>query len=197
MWGKGTTRCFFETRLEGLEHVSDLKERAAVYVSNHASWLDIYALFWAEPIALKIVAKKSIFFIPLCGWVMYLIGHIPLDRRGGGKAVLSTCAEMLDRDCPVFFFPEGTRSFDGFLQSFKPGAFVLATRKGVPIVPITILNTAHLMPSGNEFWRGGFLRTGNITVIIHDPIYPRCEPGLDTTRDLTHRVKAVVAGPMK
>ena len=69
-WGKGTTRCFFQTRVEGRGHLLDIKGNTAVYVSNHASWLDIYVLFWVDPIALKIVARKEIFLIPLCGWVM-------------------------------------------------------------------------------------------------------------------------------
>jgi 1-acyl-sn-glycerol-3-phosphate acyltransferase len=69
-WGKGTTRCFFQARVEGLGHLSGLKGKAAVYISNHTSWLDIYTLFWVDPLALKIVARNEIFFIPLCGWVM-------------------------------------------------------------------------------------------------------------------------------
>lgn len=127
----------------------------------------------------------------------YLIGHIPLDRLRGGKPVLDTCAEMLDQNCPVFFFPEGTRGRDDALQSFKPGAFVLALRKNIPVVPITIINTAHLMPPGNEFWKGGLLRKGDITVIIHAPIYPKYKPGLSTAQDLSVQAKAAISGPLQ
>lgn len=197
-WGKCTTSCFFETKVENAAVFDALDDRRAVYVSNHASWLDIYALFWVDPLALKIVAKKEIFLIPLCGWVMYIIGHIPFDRKkGGGSAVLKTCETMLDRDCPVFFFPEGTRSKDGTLGPFKPGAFVLARRKNVPVVPITILNTAHLMPPGNEFWKGGFLRKGDVTVIIHDPIYPSTDHNVDAIQDLADRTRAAIAAPLE
>ena len=150
-WGRLTTRCFYETTVEGAEKLAALEGAGAVFVSNHCSWLDIYALFELDALPLKIVAKREIFYIPLCGWVMYLIGHIPLDRSKGGAGVLARCGELLDRDQPVFFFPEGTRSADGRLQAFKPGAFVLAARKDVPVVPITILGTAALMPPGNEF----------------------------------------------
>lgn len=106
--------------------------------------------------------------------------------------VLKTCADMLDRQCPIFFFPEGTRSRDGALQGFKPGAFVLALRKNIPVVPITIFNTAHLMPPGNEFWNGGLLRRGDAGVIIHRPIYPGCEAGLGAVQDLSDRAKAAI-----
>ena len=174
MWGRTTTRSFFETKVEGLERIRHLDGKAAVYVSNHQSWLDIYALFWVDPLALKIVSKKEIMMIPLVGWVRYLIGHIPFDRKKGGHALLKKCEGMLARDIPVFFFPEGTRSRDGKLGKFKAGAFVLAERKQVPIVPITILGTRELMPPGNEFWEGGSLALdGDVRVIIHDPIYPK------------------------
>lgn len=102
---------------------------------------------------------------------------------------------MLDRKCAVVFFPEGTRSRNGALQSFKPGAFVLATRKSAPIIPITILNTAHLMPPGNEFWKGGLLRRGDVTIIIRSPIYPGCEVGLYTAQGLSERSKSAVSAP--
>ena len=198
-WGRATTRCFYETRVDGLEKLAALERdsdgrRAAVYVSNHCSWLDIYALFEIDALPLKIVAKKEIFLIPLCGWVMYLIGHIPLDRKKGGKGVLNQCADLIDRDCPVFFFPEGTRSRDGALQPFKPGAFVLAARKDVPVVPITILGTAKLMPPGNEFWQGGKLtkEEEGVRIIIHDPIYPSRDAP-DVVGDLSERTRRAIA----
>lgn len=209
-WGRTTTRLFFETKVEGLERISHLEGKGAVYVSNHQSWLDIYALFWVDPLALKIVSKKEIMMIPLCGWLMYLIGHIPFDRRKGGRDLLRQCEDMLDGDAPVFFFPEGTRSRDGKLGKFKAGAFVLATRKQVPVVPITILGTRRLMPPGNEFWEGGSLSAdGNVRVIVHDPIYPKqisreqmegWSSGVlatDAVQRLSDEVFEAIAGPLK
>ena len=193
-WGRLTTRCFYETTVEGAEKLAALEGAGAVFVSNHCSWLDIYALFELDALPLKIVAKREIFYIPLCGWVMHLIGHIPLDRSKGGAGVLARCGELLDRDQPVFFFPEGTRSADGRLQAFKPGAFVLAARKDVPVVPITILGTAALMPPGNEFWQGGRLtKAGGVTVVVHDPVYPD-RAAQDVVLDLSSRARAAIAG---
>ena len=85
IWGRTTTQLFFETKVEGLERIKHLDGKAAIYVSNHQSWLDIYALFWVDPLPLKIVSKKEIMMIPLCGWLMHLIGHIPFDRKGGAN----------------------------------------------------------------------------------------------------------------
>lgn len=70
-WGRSTTTLFFETRVEGLAAAeAQLQGRPAVFVANHQSWLDVYALFWLDwERALKIVSKAEIFRIPLCGWV--------------------------------------------------------------------------------------------------------------------------------
>mmetsp|Transcript_25854 Transcript_25854/g.77630 ORF Transcript_25854/g.77630 Transcript_25854/m.77630 type:complete len:320 (-) Transcript_25854:66-1025(-) len=191
-WGKATTALFFDTKVRGLEKLEGVGP--AVFVSNHASWLDIYALFWVDPLALRIVAKKEIMRIPLCGWVMHIIGHIPYDRQQKGAGVLKACGELLEHGVSVFFFPEGTRG-RGALLPFKPGAFVLAARRDVPVVPISIVNTGYLMPPGNEFWEGGKLRTGrDVLVIVHDPIYPdRGAP--DVVKDLETRARrAIEAG---
>ena len=56
-------------------------------------------------IGLKIVSKASIFRIPLCGWVMSLIGHVPFDRRKPGGHVVTACQELVERGVSVFFFP--------------------------------------------------------------------------------------------
>jgi len=89
LWGRSTTRPFFHTNVVGAGVLEDLGP--AVYVSNHQSWLDIYALFWIDALQLKIVAKKEIMMIPVIGWVMSVIGHIPFDRKTGGKKLLEDC----------------------------------------------------------------------------------------------------------
>jgi 1-acyl-sn-glycerol-3-phosphate acyltransferase len=169
-WGRLTMLPFFQTQVEGadlLEHLGP-----AVYVSNHQSWLDIYVLYWIDALKLKIVAKKEIMMIPVIGWVMSVIGHIPFDRKTGGKALLEECGRMLDNGTDVFLFPEGTRTKDGQLQEFKLGAFILAERHQVPVVPITILNTGEMMPRGKEFWGTPCLKQGTVRIVIHPPIMP-------------------------
>ena len=58
------------------------------------------------------------------------------------------------------------------MQTFKKGAFILAERHQVPVVPITILNTGEMMPRGNEFWGTPLLRDGTVRIIIHSPVMP-------------------------
>ena len=170
LWGRSTTRLFFDTIVEGESKLKDLGP--AVYVSNHQSWLDIYVLFWIDALRLKIVAKKEIMMIPVIGWVMSVIGHIPFDRKTGGSKLLENCGNILEKGADVFLFPEGTRTRDGNLQTFKKGAFILAERHQVPVVPITILNTGEMMPRGNEFWGTPLLRDGTVRIIIHSPVMP-------------------------
>ena len=193
-WGRCTTAPFFSTHVEGLEACEkQLNGRPAVFVANHQSWLDIYASFWLDwDRALKIVSKASIFRIPLCGWVMSLIGHVPYDRSKGGGHVVGACTDLVERGVSVFFFPEGTRSKDGRLKPFKPGAFVVAARAGCAVVPVTIKNTGYLMPVGDEFYAGGRLRRGDVTMVVHAPLY--ADPSVkDPVADLQERAREAIA----
>lgn len=129
---------------------------------------------------------------------MSLIGHVPYDRAKGGGPVLERCAALVERGVSVFFFPEGTRSKDGVLKQFKPGAFVVAARNGAPVVPVTIKHTGFLMPPGNEFWEGGRLRTGrDVVLVVHDPVYPRAggDPKA-VVADLEVRCRAAIASAL-
>ena len=135
-WGRCTTAPFFSTHVEGLEACEkQLQGKPAVFVANHQSWLDIYASFWLVwDRALKIVSKASIFRIPLCGWVMSLIGHVPFDRRKPGGHVVGACEKLVKNGASILFFPEGSRSKDGRL---KLADFGLARSFCPPIRPLT------------------------------------------------------------
>ena len=114
-------------------------QRHFVIVSNHQSQLDIllaYRLF----IPFKWVSKADVFRLPLIGWNMWLNGYIKLKRgdRAGIARMFADCEKALSRGSSVFIFPEGTRSDTGAVRPFKPGAFILAQKMGVPILPVVI-----------------------------------------------------------
>jgi 1-acyl-sn-glycerol-3-phosphate acyltransferase len=115
VWARLTTAPFYQPELRGIEHLP-ARDRPAVFVSNHQSWLDIYSLCWLDA-TLKFVAKSQIFWIPVAGWVMSLLGCIPLHRstQGSGQLVRERCTDMVRAGVPVCFFAEGTRSKDGSL----------------------------------------------------------------------------------
>ncbi len=96
----------------------------------------------------KWVSKSEIFRVPVIGWNMRLNGYVPLVR-GSGESVrrmMARCGELIDQGVPVLLFPEGRRTDDGRLQPFKDGAFDLAVRHGVPVIPIAVHGTGRALP---------------------------------------------------
>jgi 1-acyl-sn-glycerol-3-phosphate acyltransferase len=122
----------------GLELVPS--EGSVIYMGNHQGNFDIHALTRAIPRTFSWVAKEELFRVPIFGAAMKRAGYIPLDRSDGRKALKSMklAAERIAGGISVVIFPEGTRTLDGSLLPFKRGAFLLAARAGVPIVPFTI-----------------------------------------------------------
>ena len=127
---------------------------AAVLVANHQSLADVVvAMGLFHPY--KFVSKVSLFSVPLLGWMMHLIRHIPL-QRGRLKStagMLQTSRAWLRRGMAVFFFPEGTYSDGQQLLPFRSGAFLLAIEEQVPLVPILIEGTRDLV-DGDGPWLG-------------------------------------------
>lgn len=127
---------------------ADIRERGYVVVANHESSLDPVLLSFLD-CDMRWIAKEELFRVPLVGWAMHLSGDIPL-RRGRGESVRAMMAEAeraLAAGIPVMIFPEGTRSKTDELLPFKLGAFTLAARAGVPILPIAVAGTRHMRPA--------------------------------------------------
>lgn len=138
--------------IEG-ERPPDIDTSAYVVVSNHESQADPFLLSFL-PWDMRWVAKENLFKQPLSGWAMRLGGDIPL-RRGEGESVracLLECERALRAGISVMMFPEGTRSPTGELLPFKDGAFDLAIRAGVPILPIAIAGTRAMRPKHSRWF---------------------------------------------
>ena len=118
-----------------------------VVVANHSSFTDVFLLA-SLPWDMKFLSKKAIFNIPLLGWQMRASGDVPIVRgdRDSTLDAIRQLRERLDRRLSVLFFPEGTRSPDGALGSFREGAFRLAIDAGVDILPLAILGAAGSLP---------------------------------------------------
>jgi 1-acyl-sn-glycerol-3-phosphate acyltransferase len=134
--------------LEGLEGIS---KPPYIFMCNHQSALDIFALLSALPLSFKWIAKRELFFIPFFGWAIKRAGHISLDRKNPREALkaIDEAARKIKGGINIIIFPEGTRSKDGSLLPFKKGGFSLALRAKVPIVPIGIWGTSRLQPKGS------------------------------------------------
>ena len=142
-------------------------DRPYVFMANHASSLDIWAVFVALPRRIRLIAKKQLARIPLFGWVMWAGRFVFIDRQNGvaARRSIEAAGQRIHDGVSVLLFPEGTRTRDGTLGTFKKGGFHLAIKAGVPIVPVALRGTRELMPAGSLL-----LRSGTMTVIIGEPI---------------------------
>jgi 1-acyl-sn-glycerol-3-phosphate acyltransferase len=160
-------------RLDGMENLK--KDQSYILVSNHASILDIPALISAAPFPVRFLAKKSLLWFPIFGWVLYFSGHILIDRQNAQSALksLKRASSLLKKGISIIAFPEGTRSPDGEVKEFKRGAFLLAKHSKFPVVPVSVIATYEMLPRhGWCFW------PGTIHIRMGEPI---------PTRDLSHR----------
>jgi len=152
--------------VEGLENL--YRDRPQIVVSNHQSWFDIFTLAAHLPVRYRFVAKKELGRIPVFGRAWQECGHVPVDRGNREAAIAAldqAWKEVHEEHLTMIMFPEGTRSWDGRLQRFKKGAFVLAAEAQVPLVPMAIVGSREVMAKGK--WR---IRPGSIHVRIGTPI---------------------------
>lgn len=124
-------------------------DEARVYVSNHVSWFEIFALATVLP-HYRFVAKKELAAIPVFGRAVKEVAAIFIDR-GNRKAAFQSyaeAAEQMKTGVSVAVFPEGTRGRSYELRPFKKGPFVLAIAAQVPVVPVVSRGTREVQGKG-------------------------------------------------
>jgi 1-acyl-sn-glycerol-3-phosphate acyltransferase len=131
--------------------------RPAVYASNHQSLFDIPVLVLTMPADFRMVAKKSLLYVPIFGQALWLAGFLFIDRSNKERAIatLDRAAARLRRGTSIVVFAEGTRSRDGTLLPFKRGGFVLAIQAAVPVVPVAIRGGQSILAKGSLSLRPG------------------------------------------
>jgi len=187
LWGKTILRMsgvFVEViGVENIPHGSPI-----IFMSNHQSNFDILTLLAHIPVQFRWISKKEVFRTPLMGPAMRKAGYISIDRENREKAIesLEEAAQIIKNGKSVMTFPEGTRSHDGTIKSFKKGPFYLALKSGVPIVPISIIGSRKIMPK-----KSLHIEPGKITVIIDAPIDTR-DYSVKHRDELMKRVRSVI-----
>jgi 1-acyl-sn-glycerol-3-phosphate acyltransferase len=188
-WSKwGLKVAGIRLEVSGLEQVP--LSGPVIYMGNHQGNFDIMSLTLAIPRTFSWIAKEELFRIPLFGAAMLRAGYIPLDRSDGRKALKSMklAAERIAGGTSVVIFPEGTRTKDGELLPFKRGAFLLAARAGVPIVPFTINGSRAINPRNRLELYPGTIRIG-FSCAIETAGVPEAE--------LMERVREAVAAKLE
>ena len=159
---------------------------SCVFVANHSSFYDVPVLFTALPCQLRIMAKATLGYVPFIGWHLQRSGHVLVKRVNPGAGIFKKMQRMARSGASLIVFPEAARTEDGSLRSFKGGIFLLAIEHRLPIVPVTVAGTRHVMPKGR-------LRVEPTTVriTVHPPI-PTVGLKREDARGLAERARAVV-----
>jgi 1-acyl-sn-glycerol-3-phosphate acyltransferase len=161
--------------------------RSYVFAANHQSIYDIPIVFASLPLQLRIVAKESLANFPFLGWHLRRTGHLIVDRNNPGAGVVRKMARLIHGSRSLIVFPEGTRSVTGAVGKFRGGTFVVAIEAGLPIVPVSIAGSRHVMLKGR-------LMTcpGDVTVTVHTPI-ATADLTRTSARELAERTREIVS----
>ncbi len=189
LWSKTSLRvCGVRVRVTGTEHL--VPGRSYIYVSNHASMFDIPVVAAGIPDDIRMVYKRELEKVPLFGWGLRWSNYIGIDRGSSAEArrSLDEAVEKIRGGASVLLFGEGTRTEDGKLQPFKRGAFHLAVRSGVPVVPLTINGTYSIVPKHSLR-----IRPGTVDLVLSPPIPTASLEGKNGERTLMEHVRAAIA----
>jgi 1-acyl-sn-glycerol-3-phosphate acyltransferase len=133
-------------KVTGLEKIDTSKPH--VYAVNHASAMDIPVLYVYLPFQFRIVFKKELLSYPIVGWQLKRSGQVCIDQQKptNSIAAIRSAVKSLKGGMPLVIYPEGGRTPDGEIKPFLPGAFFLAIKAQVDIVPVALIGTFELLP---------------------------------------------------
>jgi 1-acyl-sn-glycerol-3-phosphate acyltransferase len=181
-----------KVKIKGLENISE--KQNYIYISNHASAMDIPALIHGIPDQIRFLAKQELGKIPFWGWLLKYGGYILIDRRNPKRAIKSIqkAIEKIKSGVSVLVFAEGTRSIDGKLLPFKRGGFMLAIKSKTPVIPVTILGSHKIMRKHKLE-----INPGTIEILIDEPIQVENFSGKDGEIKLMELVRGIIEKNLK
>jgi 1-acyl-sn-glycerol-3-phosphate acyltransferase len=164
------------------------KHPAAVYASNHTSYMDTPVIFSALPFQFRILARSVLWPIPFIGWYLNRSGQIPIDTNNPRASLssLGSGAKALRAGMALFVFPEGGRTANGELRPFLSGAAYLAIRSQLPLVPMALSGVYELLPIHARHFFPGIL-----TLTVGQPI-PTAGMTLRQTDQLTAQLRDAI-----
>jgi 1-acyl-sn-glycerol-3-phosphate acyltransferase len=165
--------------------------RPCIFMCNHVSNLDPPVVLPMLPGRSSVLLKKELMSIPILGRAMRMGQFVPVERGGkrdAAQASVAAAGEALRKGLHILVFPEGTRSKDGRLSTFKKGPFFLAMETQASVVPIAISGTEQMMRKGSAAIKPGVARVQFLPVI---------EPkNFEAREDLLRAVRAEIAGAL-
>lgn len=178
---------FSPVKVTGLEKIDRTKPH--VYAANHASALDIPVLYVNLPFQFRIAFKKELLSYPVIGWHLKRSGQICIDQQNPSRSIGSIRAALkgLKEGMPLVIFPEGGRTPDGEIKPFLPGAFFLAIKAQVDVVPVALvgtyellpMNTFHIKPRPLEMRVGEPISTAGLTLRDMEVLSARVQAALE------------------
>ena len=187
-WARWTLRIFnIRMRVVGAEHVEP--GQTYIYAVNHASMFDIFAVQTGIPDDVHIMFKKELGRVPIWGWALARSPYIMIDRYHAREASagLERAAAAIKSGKSVLVYAEGTRTRNGALQPFKRGAFALAAKAGVPVIPVTINNTFGILRKGSLN-----VHSSDIELILESPISTAGREGREGELELMEEVRKAI-----
>jgi 1-acyl-sn-glycerol-3-phosphate acyltransferase len=161
MWitNAGVRAAGIKIEVTGLEQVP--AGRSCIFMSNHVSNLDPPVELPLLPGRCSVLLKKELMSVPILGRAMRMAKFVPVDRghrRDAAQASVEAAADALRSGLHILVYPEGTRSPDGRLSTFKKGPFFLAKETQAPIIPIALSGTQAMMRKGSDAISPGVAR---------------------------------------
>lgn len=175
----------------GREHIQP--GRSYLIAANHLSHIDILMLYAQRDFDLRFVMKQELRKVPIIGIVCQSLGHVYINRanRRAALRALDAAKPRLAADgASLLFFPEGTRSVDGRLNSFMKGAFVTAKDMNLPILPVTLQGSFEVLPAKTLR-----MKPGRTRIVIHPPI-DASEVAARSAAELMAHTRAIIAGAL-
>lgn len=191
-WGPYVLKTFGSTlSLKGIENLPD--KGPVVFVGNHQGYADIFTYCAAfRKFQFGFVAKKELSRIPFYGKWIERIRSVFIEREDPRASLeaINRGVEYIKNGFSLVIFPEGTRSKGPVPAPFQKGAIKLATKPGVPIIPVSIDGTYKM------FEEGGVLKAADIKMIVHEPIETK---GLSRKeeKELSEKVEKIVVDGIK
>jgi 1-acyl-sn-glycerol-3-phosphate acyltransferase len=188
MWitNAGVRAAGIKIEMKGQENIPS--GRSCIFMSNHVSNLDPPVVLPLLPGRSSVLLKKQLMSIPILGRAMRLAKFVPVERghrRDAAQASVEAAADALRSGLHILVYPEGTRSLNGRLSTFKKGPFFLAMETQAPIVPIALSGTQTMMRKGSNAITPGLAKI---------QVLPAIEPSHYATREeLLLAVRSAIA----